>query len=251
MDMTKDAIDRIAELARQAAGADAEVQVEGQIYRPVVLHRVGSPDPMPAPLEVRGLAPLVVYVERVSQGDHPWTPITVHVESPTVVSVIGPLSGYHQQRPVYARASCPPRMERATEFGFGRYLDVETMVIALQALFVPTEDRARVLAVLGNLRDEASTTVADDGTTQTVAVKAGIALAGTAPLPNPVHLSPYRTFPELEQPVGPFVLRLKRGPGGVTVGLWEADGGAWQASAMAAIEAYLRTLLPEGIEVLA
>lgn len=253
MDMTKDAIDRIVELARQAAGTQSHREVNGQIYSPVSLHRVIQPDPLPEPLELRALRPLVAYVARAAQRDGAKDILAVHVEGPAQVSVIGPLRGYHQQRFVYAVASCPPRMERGTEFGLGKWLDLETMVIGLQALFTDGHDRAKVLAVLGNLRDESAATTSDDGVTQTVAVKAGIALAGTTPLPNPVRLAPYRTFPEVEQPASPFVLRLRRGTGGQgpTVGLWEADGGRWQAEAMAAIEGYLHTALPEGVEVLA
>lgn len=253
MDMTTDAINRIVELARQSAGVEVREEINGQIYSPVALHRVIEPDPRPRPLELRALRPLVAYVARAAARDGVTDILAVIVDSPAQVSVIGPLTGYYRERSVYAMSLCPPRMERGTEFGFGKWLDLETMIIGLQALFVDGHDRARVLAVLGNLRDEASANTSDDGITQTVAVKAGIALAGTAPLPNPVRLAPYRTFPEVEQPASPFVLRLRRATGGqgITVGLWEADGGRWQAEAMAAIEEYLHTALPEGVEVLA
>lgn len=253
MDMTAKAIEEIVTLARQSA--QTSLVVGGQEYRPVQMHRVGSPDPLPAPLTVRGLRPLVAYVARAAGRDGVTSTdlLAVHVESPTEVSVLGPLTGYHRQRPVYLKASAPSRRE-GTEFAFGRWLEVETMVIALQSLFVNSPGRADLLAILGNLRDETVGNTSDDGVSQTVSVKAGITLATTKPVPNPILLAPYRTFPEIEQPVSPFVVRLKRDVGGskgVHAGLWEADGGAWQATAMASIEEYLRKSLPEGIEVLA
>lgn len=253
MDLTTSAIDRIAELARQSAGSDVHREVGGQIYSPVAMHRVMQPDPLPSPLSLRALRPLVAYVGRAASRDGVKDLLAVHVESPTKVSVIGPLTGYHRQRAVYAEATVPPRRE-GTEFAFGRWIDVETMIISLQALFVEASDRARVLSILGNLRDESVGNASDDGVTQTVSVKAGITLAASTSVPNPVVLAPFRTFPEVTQPVSPFILRLKRdvpGMKGIAAGLWEADGGYWQTLAMASIEEYLRTSLPEGIEVLA
>lgn len=52
------------------------------------------------------------------------------------------------------------------------------------------------------------------------------------------------TFAEVAQPESEFVLRLKEGN---RVGLFEADGGAWELNAMANIANYLEHELEEEI----
>jgi len=64
---------------------------------------------------------------------------------------------------------------------------------------------------------------------------------------------PFRTFREVLQPASPFVLRVQAGAqGGLpTVGLFEADGGAWRLSAVEGIRGWLAHELPDSIAVLA
>jgi len=72
-------------------------------------------------------------------------------------------------------------------------------------------------------------------------VRKGGACLEAAAVPNPVMLAPYRTFPEVEQPASPFVLRLKQGPEGgrPSLALFEADGGKWQLEAVKRVRTYL------------
>ncbi|OSB00487.1 hypothetical protein B2H85_13365, partial [Clostridium botulinum] len=51
-----------------------------------------------------------------------------------------------------------------------------------------------------------------------------------------VTLAPYRTFPEIEQPLSRFIFRMQQGP---SAAIYEADGGAWRNQAMQRIKAYL------------
>ncbi|MEB9782308.1 hypothetical protein P4K16_30685, partial [Bacillus cereus] len=62
---------------------------------------------------------------------------------------------------------------------------------------------------------------------------------------NPVQLSPYRTFVEVEQPESKFVFRMREG---ARCGLFEADGGAWKLEAMNNIKEYLKEALAQEIE---
>ena len=71
---------------------------------------------------------------------------------------------------------------------------------------------------------------------QRVTAKTGVATVGNANVPNPVALKPFRTFVEVGQPESEFILRLKEG---AQVGLFQADGGAWELNAMANIAEYL------------
>ena len=69
-------------------------------------------------------------------------------------------------------------------------------------------------------------------------------------MPNPVELAPYRTFPEVEQPISKFIFRMQEGP---RAALYEADGGAWRNKAILSIKEYLQEELKEleNIEIIA
>lgn len=60
-------------------------------------------------------------------------------------------------------------------------------------------------------------------------------MASVKPLPPIIKLAPYRTFIEVEQPEGEFLLRLQKGP---SAALFEADGGAWKIQARKNIKEY-------------
>ncbi len=104
-------------------------------------------------------------------------------------------------------------------------------------------DKAKILKIVGNIKDKAVRQYGDDGITQQVTAKTGLALVEDVPVPNPVMLAPFRTFMEVEQPESKFVFRMKRGDDGPECALFEADGGAWKLEAMKRIKAYLQAEL--------
>ncbi len=86
----------------------------------------------------------------------------------------------------------------------------------------------------------------DDGVTQKATVSKGIASKEQCIVPNPVHLQPFRTFVEVDQPESAFVFRMRDdGRDGVQCAIFEADGGAWKNEAMENIRAYLQDELAE------
>lgn len=150
-----------------------------------------------------------------------------------------------RHRPVQAELPNWPR------FPFGRYMDLETFIIELQAKFVPSQGVADILRLVSNLRDETVTTSQDDGISQSVTVKKGVAMVERVDVPNPVVLAPYRTFLEVEQPEASFVFRIQRQDGKAPMcGLWDADGGNWQLTAIASIRDWFKVELP-GFRVVA
>lgn len=168
----------------------------------------------------------------------------VHVVDPWNVHLFSELGAF-AKRSIYAQAQA-----QASPFQFGKFMDPETFVIALQALFADTPDRVRVLRVIGNLKEEKVNTSQDDGTTQTVIARAGIVSVAEAQVPNPVVLAPYRTFREVEPLPSPFILRVK---GGIdedslpSCALFEADGGEWMLEAIRRVAKWLEDCpLPEG-----
>jgi hypothetical protein len=172
------------------------------------------------------------------------TRLVVHVASPVQVHVLGPLDARARSRELFVGAVASDLAD-----GFlGRYMDLEEFVVGLQVRFADADDRKRLLALLSNVKHETVKTALDDGVTQVVQARAGVALVSEVAVPNPVLLCGFRTFRDVAQPSALYVLRVQSGKvGGLPqVGLFEADGGAWRLSAMARIADWLRDeLMPE------
>ena len=160
----------------------------------------------------------------------------VHVESPTKVSVFDALDlDNSRQTYVVAKAMLP-------QIQFERFLESEKFNIMLQSCFVPNAHRELVLKVIGSIVEDATVQTKDDGVTQSVTAKTGVATVGNEKVPNPVLLKPFRTFVEVPQPESEFVLRVRKGP---EAALFEADGAAWELNAMQNIKDYLQAELAE------
>ena len=137
----------------------------------------------------------------------------------------------------------PYRAEAETpQIEFGRYMPYENMMIALKSKFVPTDELNELVKLLGTITEENRTAISDDGFTQSVNVKQGIALIGSKAVNPIVKLKPFRTFVEVEQPESEFLIRLRQGG---EAALFEADGGAWKLEARHNIAECLRKLLSD------
>jgi hypothetical protein len=113
-------------------------------------------------------------------------------------------------------------------------------------MFVPDATTADIMRIVGNLTQGGETQHTDDGMTQRVTARAGVARVEQVDLPNPVELRPYRTFMDIEQPASKFVLRIKADKdSGPKCALFEADGGAWKNTAIATIRKWLSGHAPE------
>ncbi|MEH7122091.1 hypothetical protein V7127_02480 [Bacillus sp. JJ1773] len=206
----------------------------GQVYSTQPLHLLK--EPIASALEVRSLSGLVEYL--ISEFDADET-LMVHVCSPTEVIVFDSLNS-NQNRNEYIRAKA-----MIPSFTFDRFYDSEDFNIKLQSAFVKNNDRDIMLKVVGNIKEESVQTVGDDGVSQSVVAKTGVATVGNVLVPNPVVLAPYRTFVEVEQPESEFIFRMQKGP---ACALFEADGGAWKLKAIQNIKDYLKAALEKEIE---
>lgn len=200
-------------------------QIGSQIFttQPVNLIRQPTPDA----LVVRNLSGLVDYLKS-NYDNQP--PVLVHVESPTTVNVYSTYNRDMQRNVLITAKALLP------EIPFKQFLDAEQFNILLQSCFVPNDDRDALLAVIGNIQEQTVATIGDDGTSQSVTAKTGIATVGNVKVPNPVNLKPFRTFVEIHQPASQFIFRMRTGP---QAALFEADGGAWKIDAIDEIKAYL------------
>lgn len=209
-------------------------EINGQQYSNRKLYPVL--EPTPASLVVRNLSGLVDYLK--SEFDNQ-APLLVHVVSPTEVSVISSYNNDYQRKEIIKAEALIP------EFRYGTFYDSESFNIKLQSVFVTNEDRTKLLKVVGNIKEEAVRQIGDDGVSQSVVAKTGVATVEDVKVPNPVLLAPYRTFVEVNQPLSAFVFRMQDGP---KAALFEADGGAWRNDAISYVSRYLSEELSELIE---
>lgn len=190
----------------------------------------------PNAINVRSLSGLVEYLKSEFDGEQK---MMVHVVSPTQVVAFSTYNrDFNRNQYIKAEAMLP-------ELSFGRWHEAEEFNIKMQSCYVPNEDQATILKVVGNIQEDNVKTTGDDGVSQTVVAKTGIAQVGSVKVPNPVVLKPYRTFVEVSQPESEFVFRMQSGP---KCALFEADGGAWKLEAMQRIKQYLQDELQAGIE---
>lgn len=225
--MIKDALQWIRDQARPI-----QVTIDGREYTTQKLYEVM--EPTPGSMHIHTLTGLVDYIEADKDilhdldGEDPFFQICSHNE----VELKSALVGAFCQRKTLLVATPPENRG----YPFGQWLDPESFIIALQAMFVPDETTAKLLALVSSIKEEAVKTSGDDGISQTVTARAGVALVTEVKVPNPVTLRPYRTFMEVEQPAISCVFRLRQGP---MLSLHEADGGLWRLEAIKSIKAYL------------
>ncbi len=188
------------------------------------------------PLKVRSLSGIVEYVKSQFDTDREFM---VHVQSPTEVYVYDALNSDNDRRNYIAAKAMLPRIT------FEQFIDREQFQIMLTACFVNNDHKAAAIKVISNLVEDSSVTQSDDGLSQRVTAKTGVATVENIQLPNPLNLKPFRTFAEVTQPESSFLLRIREGG---KVALFEADGGAWELNAMANIAEYLEAALEAEIQ---
>ena len=228
--MIKQAIEYIVGLGNKEV-----VDVNGKQFSTGQLHRLDQTPSVDA-ITVRSLSGMVDYIK--SNFDHS-KELMVHVESPTSVKVYDALD-WDNRRQMFIQATA-----MLPQISFDRFQNTESFSIMLQSCFVPNEHRAMVLQVISSIVEDESVNTTDDGITQRVTAKVGVAQLGLTEIPNPVKLKPFRTFVEVTQPESEFILRVRKGPESA---LFEADGAAWELNAMRNIEEYLQNELKELVE---
>lgn len=227
------------------------VVINGKTFCATPLQEVRAPKPaQPAPLELSTLSSLVEYIRSDRDRGYDRKRLVVHVTAPDHVDVIGELDDEWKVRTTLALASYDPVVgdQANAAFDFEDWYTPEAIVIALQVAFADGGDKANVIRTVGNLQEGSAKTSTDDGRTQTVTTKQGVATLADTPVVNPVVLHPRRSFTEVDQVPVPAILRFRgggQGQGLPQVALFECDGGAWKVAAVEVIKAYLKDKLKD------
>lgn len=208
------------------------VEQDGKVYATNNLKRLDIEKDVRC-IEARSLSGLVQYVKSNFDTDRKFM---IHVENPTSVSLYDALDDENNRRRFLEATAMLPAIT------FDRFMQSENFNIQLQSKFVQTDDSAKIQKLVGTIVEDESVQTTDDGISQRVTAKIGVATLGDVGVPNPVSLKPIRTFIEVPQPESEFVLRIQKGP---QAALFEADGAAWEINAMHNIKEYLDEQLEE------
>ncbi|MCT8138618.1 hypothetical protein H1D32_13225 [Anaerobacillus sp. CMMVII] len=227
--MIKEAIQYIVGL-----GNVETIDINGQSYATRNLDLVKAPTQ--SSFQVQSLTGLVDYVKSSYDSKEK---LLIHIVNHEKVVVVDAVN-QDKRRNQYIEAS--PDLPHVR---YGEFYGSEEFNIKLQSCFKTTGDKEIMLKVVGNIKEESVNTIGDDGVSQSVVAKTGVATVGNVKVPNPVTLKPYRTFIEVDQPESEFIFRMKDGP---RCALFEADGGAWRLVAMQNIKNYLEKELASELE---
>lgn len=208
------------------------VEANGKTYSTKELRPVREQSP--APLELNFIDSLITYIKEDVDKLSAKHRLIIEVDNPAKISLGTELIGSFNQR--FFLVLCKALVN---EFPWGRFTSPEEFIIMAQSRFVETEDLKLIRSIVGNVKTEEVLNFSDDGISQQVTAKSGIARVENVVIPPRVKLAPYRTFVEIEQPESEFVFRAKKSDSLPYFALFEADGGAWRIEAMKRIKAYL------------
>ena len=208
------------------------VTIDGVVYTDKPLH---LPElPAIETLHTDNLSSIVNFIKNACDADLNYLDDTVqkiiHVEDAGKVNLYSSVCNECMDRQKFMTAEWA-----GNKFPFGQFMDAEKFNILLQTCFMETDDLKVIQQVVGNLRDEAVRNYGDDGVSQSVTIRTGIATVGQVRVPSPAKLRPYRTFLAVEQPASLFILRMREGG---QCALFEADGGLWRETARQNIRNY-------------
>lgn len=230
--MLKDFVNKLLELA-----APTTVEVDGSVYSNQELVHIQDRKPMPQCIELTGLDSVCKMVR--NEAEHVGLQIFIQVKDYRSVSVFTSLDSDEDRLYLYKCGADTPCITT------DRYMPYEKAVIELRSLYIPNDGTNYLLRLLGSISNESKVTTTDNGVTQQVEARAGIALNSMVKIEPRVALQPFRTFIEVEQPESEFLLRIsERGE----IGFFPADGGVWKLEAARNVAAYFEAALKDLID---
>lgn len=230
--MLRDMIEKII----QIGGPEVFTDKNGEEWKRDDYQRIKPSTP--TPIGTSTLRGIVDYIK--SNFDNPpEEALLVHVKKYDHVTVSSTLMTASRIRDCFLSTEYNPPAYLGN-YQFGRYYHLNDFRIWLMSGFVETPDQEAILRFIGSVKDGEVSDVNDDGISQAVQAKAGITVENVM-LPSELQLAPFRTFPEVEQPTSKFKFRMQSGASDGQLpkaGLFEADGGKWEADAVTNICTY-------------
>ncbi|MGN1250666.1 MAG: hypothetical protein ACI4XW_11390 [Candidatus Spyradocola sp.] len=211
-------------------------KIDGQTYTDGVLDRIVPYVDRPCSIDVTGLDSVCKLIRtELAKLD---TIVMVQAVSYRTVEVMTTYQADFSRNILYrAKADVPGQREG--------WREREQALIELRSLFIPNEGTAYLLDLLSRMSNDDSISTTDNGVTQTVETRQGVALKQVEEIKPRVSLQPFRTFLEVAQPESEFLLRVDADKG---IGFFEADGGVWKLEAKRNIVHYFEEHLEDLIK---
>ena len=230
--MLKEAIEKIVSLA-----APTTFQVDGKTFSSKELVEVCPKEYHTERISVTGLDSVCKLVR--NEAERIGRKVFIRAADYATVMVFSTYDDKYRRESLYRCDADTPNIS------FGSFMDHQEAIIQLQSLYIPNEDTRYLLKLLSSISQESNVTSNDNGVTQVVEAKTGIALKQNVEVKPIVNLQPFRTFLEVDQPESSFLLRVNEGG---RVALIPADGGVWKLEATRNIAAYFEDKLKDMIE---
>ena len=230
--MLKNFVNRIVELA-----APTTYEIDGRTYSSESLRRIDPPKYKPEPIDVTGLDSICKLVQNEAKAVG--RKIFIRIAAYNKVSVFSTYDDQYERAYMYRCNADTPSVT------VDRFMGYENAVIELRSLYIPNDGSDYLLKLLSSITSESKVTSSDNGVTQTVEAKSGVALMQKVDIKPRVSLRPFRTFIEVDQPESEFLLRVS---GDGKIGLYEADGGVWKLEATRNVAAYFEKELKDLIK---
>lgn len=232
--MLKAMIEKITELATPKT-----YEIESKTYSSKPLNLVEAPKYSPKEIEVSGLDSVCKLVR--NEAEKIGMKLFIQIKSYREVCVFSTYGDEYRRFYLYRCIADTPNVT------VGRFMAYENAVIELRSLYIPNGGVEYLLGLLSSISSESKVTSADNGVTQKVEAKSGIALSSMVEVRPRVELQPFRTFIEVEQPESEFLLRINENG---EIGVFPADGGVWKLEATRNVASYfeaeLRDLIDSG-----
>lgn len=211
-------------------------EINGQTYTDGNLTRIPPHVDRPRSIDVTGLDSICKLIR--TELDKLDTIVMVQAVSYRTVEVMTTYQADFSRNILYqAKADVPGLREG--------WREREQALIELRSLFIPNEGTAYLLDLLSRMSNDDSVSTTDNGVTQTVETRQGVALKQVEEIKPRVSLQPFRTFLEVAQPESEFLLRVDAEKG---IGFFEADGGVWKLEAKRNIVHYFEEHLEDLIK---
>lgn len=232
--MLKAMIEKIGEMAGPKV-----YDIGNEHYASSNLVRIDPKKDFPKAISLTGLDSVCKMVVNEANDLFPGDQVLIQVVDYRNVRVFTTLDGEMDRCWLYDCGADTPRVKTGT------FMSHEEAVIQLQSLYIPNEGTKYLLKLLSSVSRESKVSSNDNGVSQTVEARTGVALTANVEVRPYVSLRPFRTFLEVEQPESMFLLRLDNNG---QIALIEADGGVWKLEATRNISAYFEKELGELIE---
>ena len=205
-------------------------EINGQTYSDNSLTRIPPYVPRPNRITVNGLASVAELISaEIDRLPTEALPVFVQICGARDINVFTGLDGDMKRDDLYFCTCDAPKFNP----GWREY---DKAIIELRSMFVPNEGTDYLLDLLSRISKEDGVTTMDNGLTQQVEARSGIALKTKESIKPRVALKPFRTFAEIDQPESEFLVRVDDDG---NIGLFEADGGTWELAAKRGIMEYI------------